>query len=159
MSLFKSLRPITSRANLQPARSTTLTRRRCLATSTDTSTLPLAGFKVLDMTRVLAGVRRFFPLQDCSYALTSTSLIAHRYLEILGTDNQTPQGKKQDEAKATEAIGLTGGSAEVIKIEHPTRGDDTRAWGPPYATYTQESGKQGSGESAYFLAVRKIGTI
>jgi len=43
--------------------------------------------------------------------------------------------------------------AEVIKIEHPTRGDDTRAWGPPYATYTKESGKQGSGESAYFLAV------
>lgn len=43
--------------------------------------------------------------------------------------------------------------AEVIKIEHPTRGDDTRAWGPPYATYKEESGKQGSGESAYFLAV------
>ncbi|KAM0694675.1 hypothetical protein Q7P36_005031 [Cladosporium allicinum] len=45
--------------------------------------------------------------------------------------------------------------AEVIKIEHPTRGDDTRAWGPPYATYTKESGKQGSGESAYFLAVNR----
>lgn len=44
-------------------------------------------------------------------------------------------------------------SAEVIKIEHPTRGDDTRAWGPPYASYTEQSGKQGSGESAYFLAV------
>jgi succinate--hydroxymethylglutarate CoA-transferase len=49
---------------------------------------------------------------------------------------------------------LTTRRAEVIKIEHPTRGDDTRAWGPPYATYTKESGKQGSGESAYFLAVR-----
>lgn len=49
---------------------------------------------------------------------------------------------------------LTVCSAEVIKIEHPIRGDDTRAWGPPYATYTEKSGKQGSGESAYFLAVR-----
>lgn len=23
----------------------------------------------------------------------------------------------------------------MIKIEHPTRGDDTRAWGPPFAKY------------------------
>lgn len=39
--------------------------------------------------------------------------------------------------------------AEVIKVEHPTRGDDTRAWGPPYAP----SKDGGRGESAYFLAV------
>ncbi|RMY18693.1 hypothetical protein D0867_05162 [Hortaea werneckii] len=45
--------------------------------------------------------------------------------------------------------------AEVIKIEHPIRGDDTRAWGPPYATYNEESGKQGPGESAYFLGVNR----
>ncbi|KAK5128437.1 hypothetical protein LTR85_003105 [Meristemomyces frigidus] len=53
----------------------------------------------------------------------------------------------------TQILGDLG--AEIIKIEHPTRGDDTRAWGPPYATYTEQSGKQGSGESAYFLAVNR----
>jgi len=43
--------------------------------------------------------------------------------------------------------------ADVIKIEHPTRGDDTRAWGPPYAKYTQGEHSDGPGESAYYLAV------
>lgn len=40
--------------------------------------------------------------------------------------------------------------ADIIKIEHPTRGDDTRAWGPPYA-----EAKDGlsDGQSAYFLSV------
>ncbi|PPJ51449.1 hypothetical protein CBER1_09169 [Cercospora berteroae] len=53
----------------------------------------------------------------------------------------------------TQILGDLG--AEVIKIEHPTRGDDTRAWGPPYASYKQQSDKQGPGESAYFLAVNR----
>lgn len=46
---------------------------------------------------------------------------------------------------------LIDSSAEIIKIEHPVRGDDTRAWGPPYAEYQDE--REGNGESAYYLSV------
>lgn len=49
---------------------------------------------------------------------------------------------------------LGGCRADVIKVEHPVRGDDTRAWGPPYAKY-EDSSKEGPGESAYYLAVWK----
>ncbi|KAL3463821.1 CoA-transferase family III domain-containing protein [Aspergillus heterothallicus] len=51
----------------------------------------------------------------------------------------------------TQILGDLG--ADVIKVEHPTRGDDTRAWGPPHAKYTDDS--QGPGESAYYLAVNR----
>ena len=44
-------------------------------------------------------------------------------------------------------------SADVIKIEHPTRGDDTRAWGPPYAKHVKGNQQDSPGESAYFLSV------
>ena len=44
--------------------------------------------------------------------------------------------------------------AEVIKIEHPVRGDDTRAWGPPYAKHIKGDKQDSPGESAYFLSVR-----
>ena len=39
--------------------------------------------------------------------------------------------------------------AEIIKIGQPGKGDDTRAWGPPFA------GGSESGEAAYFLGVNR----
>ncbi|KAJ5140115.1 hypothetical protein N7448_003523 [Penicillium atrosanguineum] len=53
----------------------------------------------------------------------------------------------------TQILGDLG--ADVIKVEHPVRGDDTRAWGPPYAQYEDGSSKTGPGESAYYLAVNR----
>ncbi|KAK9695812.1 hypothetical protein K7432_012788 [Basidiobolus ranarum] len=41
--------------------------------------------------------------------------------------------------------------AEIIKVERPKVGDDTRAWGPPYATNTDGT----RGESAYFLSINR----
>jgi succinate---hydroxymethylglutarate CoA-transferase len=61
----------------------------------------LAGVRVLDLTRVLAG-----PL--CAMMLGDMG-------------------------------------ADVIKVEPPGRGDDTRSWGPPFA----------EGESAYFLTTNR----
>ncbi|QBI53845.1 CaiB/BaiF CoA transferase family protein [Streptomonospora litoralis] len=62
---------------------------------------PLAGVRVADLSRVLAG----------PYA---TMLLADM-------------------------------GADVVKIEHPGRGDDTRAWGPPWV----------GGEASYFLSVNR----
>jgi glutaryl-CoA transferase len=42
--------------------------------------------------------------------------------------------------------------AEVIKVERPDTGDDTRSWGPPYATDAR--GKSTS-DSAYFLSTNR----
>lgn len=39
--------------------------------------------------------------------------------------------------------------ADVIKVEHPARGDDTRAWGPPWW------GEGEDAQSAYFLSVNR----
>ncbi len=71
-------------------------------------TAPLAGIKVLDLSRVLAG-------PWCTQTLAD-----------LGAD--------------------------VIKIERPGAGDDTRSWGPPYAR--DAAGDQTS-ESAYFLSANR----
>jgi crotonobetainyl-CoA:carnitine CoA-transferase CaiB-like acyl-CoA transferase len=42
--------------------------------------------------------------------------------------------------------------AEVVKIEHPLAGDDTRGWGPPYF---RRGGAAHSQQSAYFLATNR----
>jgi succinate---hydroxymethylglutarate CoA-transferase len=62
---------------------------------------PLAGIRVVDLTRILAG-----PL--CSMMLGDMG-------------------------------------ADVIKVEPPDKGDDTRGWGPPFV----------AGESAYFLGINR----
>jgi crotonobetainyl-CoA:carnitine CoA-transferase CaiB-like acyl-CoA transferase len=43
--------------------------------------------------------------------------------------------------------------ADVVKVEHPARGDDTRAWGPPYLKPPGEQGNHG--ESAYYLCTNR----
>ena len=42
--------------------------------------------------------------------------------------------------------------AEVIKIERPGSGDDTRSWGPPFL---KDRDGEETGESAYFLSVNR----
>ncbi|CAK7199181.1 hypothetical protein SEUCBS139899_001853 [Sporothrix eucalyptigena] len=104
-------RPATSVFQTRPLSSSARRFNASLATPAPVADLPLAGYRVLDMTRVLAG------------------------------------------PYCTQILGDLG--AEVIKVEHPVRGDDTRAWGPPYAPYTAESGLSGPGESAYFLGANR----
>ena len=50
---------------------------------------------------------------------------------------------------ATQALADLG--AEVIKIERPGAGDDTRQWGPPFAV----SADGGRGDAAYFFAANR----
>ncbi len=44
---------------------------------------------------------------------------------------------------------LADAGAEVIKVERPEKGDDTRGWGPPFV------GEPGVEESTYFLSVNR----
>ncbi len=120
-------------------------RRRTFAdVASDDISLPLKGYKVLDMTRVLAGV-------EIPSKFTIT--FADRYSIAILHANPWRSRVRSHPTFHRTVHELTSLSAEVIKIEHPTRGDDTRAWGPPYAKYIEGSGKEGAGESAYFLAV------
>lgn len=51
---------------------------------------------------------------------------------------------------ATQILGDYG--ADVLKIERPGRGDDTRAWGPPFL---QNADGSEAAESAYYLCVNR----
>lgn len=50
---------------------------------------------------------------------------------------------------ATQILGDFG--ADVIKVEKPGAGDDTRSWGPPFL----DDGKGGHGDAAYYLAANR----
>lgn len=50
---------------------------------------------------------------------------------------------------ATQILGDFG--ADVIKVEKPGAGDDTRTWGPPFL----DDGKGGRGDAAYYLAANR----
>lgn len=51
----------------------------------------------------------------------------------------------------TQILGDFG--ADVLKVEQPGSGDDTRGWGPPYMT--PEPGEGGHGRSAYYLSCNR----
>ncbi|MDS1269456.1 CoA transferase [Lipingzhangella sp. LS1_29] len=71
---------------------------------------PLAGIRVTDLSRVLAGPYATMLLSD------------------LG--------------------------AEVVKVEHPGTGDDTRAWGPPWAQPADDT-STAAPQAAYYLSVNR----
>ena len=50
----------------------------------------------------------------------------------------------------TQILGDLG--AEVLKVEHPVRGDDTRQWGPPWLRDTRGNA---TGESSYYLSANR----
>lgn len=53
----------------------------------------------------------------------------------------------------TQLLGDLG--AEVIKVESPGMGDDTRAWGPPFLPVPDQASGHPKGESAYYLCANR----
>jgi hypothetical protein len=67
-------------------------KRRNYTTAALDSALPLKGYRVLDMTRVLAGVSLYFKLLWERLAYLLNSHIVHKFSEILGIANLRTRG-------------------------------------------------------------------
>ncbi|OKP13748.1 Succinyl-CoA:3-ketoacid coenzyme A transferase 1, mitochondrial [Penicillium subrubescens] len=108
-------------------------------------------------------------LADCTFPLTGPRCVSTIITDLAVFDVSTTEGLtliEYAEGVTVEEIRSKTAApfkvsedlqpmqlAEIIKIEHPVRGDDTRAWGPPFAAYTD--GRTGNGESAYYLSVNR----
>jgi len=92
-------------------------------------------------------------------ALTSTAALSKARRTEVMTETPKPQSlagvRVLDLSRvlagpwATQIFGDLG--ADVIKIERPGAGDDTRSWGPPFL----ETPAGGQGDAAYFLAANR----
>jgi crotonobetainyl-CoA:carnitine CoA-transferase CaiB-like acyl-CoA transferase len=76
--------------------------------------------------------------------------------------NQTPNRKALSHIRVLDLSRVLAGpwatqnladlGAEVIKVERPGAGDDTRGWGPPFVRAGEAGGR---GDSAYFLSANR----
>src|SRR5690606_6154683 len=131
---------------------------------------PLAGIRVLDLTRVLAGPYATMLLADLGAAVIKVERpgsggetrargrpfvagTAAYFLSVDRSKRRLPLDRRA--ARAPELPRLLAGpyatmlladlGADVIKVERPGSGDETRAWGPPFV----------AGTAAYFLSVNR----